>query len=371
MRARVKRLAALLLALAPLALPGCTLSVYNNYRDVGSLLVVQALGIDSRPGGVTLSAATGADASGREPVRLKASAGTLEAALEAIEAKSGAGRAFFAGTGAIVLGPAAAGEAARWLDAVARSKDLRLDTELYVIKNTEAAALLTGEDAPEDVFAALDALDTRLRTGGPAPAPTCADAARSLLESGAALAAAIELLDGEPVGAGFAVLGPDSLAGWLTGGAALGAGLFLGGPGTGVIELDCGAAVELAGADIGLEPVWDGGAPASLRVNVSVRAGVIEAPAGLALDSAGGRGLVEGELAGAVEEWVGSALGESVALGADFLGLGRELQTRYPGRFDAALWPEALSRLDCEVEVTAKILNVREYPVSPFGEGKA
>ena len=211
MRARVKKLAALLLALAPLALPGCTLSVYNNYRDVGSLLVVAGAGHRLPP--------RGRDAlGGHGRRRLGARAGAAEGLRRHAGGGPGGdrgqvrGRAgLFCGHGAIVLGPAAAGEAARWLDAVARSKDLRLDTELYVIKNTEAAALLTGEDAPEDVFAALDALDTRLRTGGPAPAPTCADAARSLLESGAALAAAIELLDGEPVGAGFAVLGPDSL----------------------------------------------------------------------------------------------------------------------------------------------------------------
>ena len=54
----------------------------------------------------------------------------------------------FSGTGAIVLGEAAAAETARWLDAVARSHQLRLDTELYVLRGDEAAELIAGQTRP-------------------------------------------------------------------------------------------------------------------------------------------------------------------------------------------------------------------------------
>ena len=60
----MRRAAVALAASALLALSGCTLSIYNSYRDIESLEVVQALGLDAAgDGGVLLSVATGADAS--------------------------------------------------------------------------------------------------------------------------------------------------------------------------------------------------------------------------------------------------------------------------------------------------------------------
>ena len=186
----MRQAAIALLAAALLGLSGCAQSIYNSYRDIESLEVVQALGLDSAAdGGVVLSVATGSDASGKEPVRLRQESVSLDGAMRDMEQLAGRGTLFFSGTGAIVLGTAAADEAPRWLDAVARSKELRLDTELFVLKSGEASELLTGEEAPEEVFASLSALADRVRSDGPSPVPTCADVSRALIASGAALAA--------------------------------------------------------------------------------------------------------------------------------------------------------------------------------------
>ena len=66
---------------------------------------------------------------------------------------------------------------------------------------------------------------------------TCADVSRALLSSGSSLATAIELTEGAdgkltPVTSGYAILTGSGLAGWLSEEEALGAGLFMGGPGT-------------------------------------------------------------------------------------------------------------------------------------------
>lgn len=89
------------------------------------------------------------------------------------------GSLFYSGTGAIVMGEKAADDAGRWLDAVARSKELRLDTELYVLKHGQAEELIAGDDAPEDVFADLSSLAKLVREDGPSPVPTCADVSRA------------------------------------------------------------------------------------------------------------------------------------------------------------------------------------------------
>lgn len=376
----MRQAAIALLAAALLGLSGCAQSIYNSYRDIESLEVVQALGLDSAAdGGVVLSVATGSDASGKEPVRLRQESVSLDGAMRDMEQLAGRGTLFFSGTGAIVLGTAAADEAPRWLDAVARSKELRLDTELFVLKSGEASELLTGEEAPEDVFASLSALADRVRSDGPSPVPTCAYVSRALIASGAALAAAVDTVSGTddklvPVPAGFAVLTPDGVAGWMEGDEALGAGLFIGGLGVNIVELSGGITVELAGTEVGIEPVWDGyGALTGIDVTVEVKGSVIEAPPGSDLDSEDSWEALGSELAELARGWVESVLGRSLELNADFLGLGRNIESAHPLKFASmpTEWEEAFPELEIRVSGSGRILNMREYADSPFEEVSA
>ena len=365
----MRKPAAALAALIFLSLAGCAGGVGQNYRDTESLEVVQALGIDLDGGSVTLSAATGADASGREPLRIKASGESMEAAMRALADEAGAGSLFFSGTGAVVLGEAAAAETARWLDGVARSRELRLDTELYVLRGAEAAELVAGSNGPEDVFAALDALAGRMERSGTGRTPTCADVSRSLAESGAAAAAAVRLEDGKILPAGFAVLTSSGPARFLSDEAAMGTALFLGGPGEAEVRLAGGVVCVLSGAELALEPVWAGdGSLARLEVSVSARGSVVEAPPDAALSSAADWSRLGRELGEAAAGWAEAALCECVSSGADFLGLGRTLAARCPEK--AAALPEGwLGSLRYSVSGEGKILSMREYAASPYGEG--
>ena len=369
---RHAKAAVLLLAAPLLALGGCTLSIYNNLREMESLEVVQALGIDAgEDGGVRLSAATGSDASGREPLRLSCEGSSFEGAMRELEALSGAGSLLFSGTGAIVLGESAAAQSGRWLDAVARSDQLRLDTELFVLRGDEAAGLIAGPDAPEDVFAALNALSRRMSEDGPASAATCTAVSRQLIEQGAALTAAVELEEGAdgkltPVPAGLAVLSSGGMTLYLTDGAAAGAGMFLDGPGTAVLELGGGVTAELAGAGIELEPVWDGEGLERLCLSVSISAGVIEAPPGTNLAAPGAWEALELELAETARGWTVSALEASRESGLDFLGLERELERRFPRRA-ASLGRDWPGSMEFSVTAEGRLLNAREFAVSPYG----
>ena len=72
----MRRAAALLLAGALLAGSGCTGGVGGTYRNIEELQIVEALGFDIDNGRVLASAATGRDASGREPCARAARAWT-------------------------------------------------------------------------------------------------------------------------------------------------------------------------------------------------------------------------------------------------------------------------------------------------------
>lgn len=364
----MRRACAAALGALMLALSGCTLSIYNNYRDIESLEVVRVLGLDAgEDGALRLSAATGADASGREPLRISGEGESLEGALRALDRLAGGGRLFFAGTGAIVLGEGAAGEASRWLDAVARSRELRLDAELYVLRGGSAGELICGAGAQEDAASALSALASRASEYGPAPVSSCAGVSRALIERGAAAATAIRLEAGADGGltavpAGFALLTDGGLAGYLDGEAAFGAGLFLGGPGTAALELGGGVTAEAAGAALGFVRLGD----ARLRIDVELRGSVAEAPSGADLSGGAAWAGLEAELAALAERSVLAAVEAQSRLGADFLGLARRLE-REGLDVPAARLPE----LEIEVSGRGKLINQREYARSPYPEEKA
>ena len=235
-----RALAVLLLISLFLPLSGCTLSVYNNYRELERLQVIETVGFDAAEGGgVKLSISAGRDASGREPVRASATAQSVTEAMQELQGLSRSDELFFSGTGCILIGEAAASETARWLELVARSDSLRLDTPVFAVIGGEASELVTeagGEDG--DITQIMQALISFAEKSGPARIYTCAEAARSLIENGAALIGSVRgTQDASKEGGltaeldGYAVLGSmGRLMGCIEGEDALGVGLFGSGP---------------------------------------------------------------------------------------------------------------------------------------------
>lgn len=370
--------ASLLIAASFLSLSGCTLSVYNNYHELERLQVIETVGFDStEDGGVTLSVSAGRDASGRKPLRASVDAPSVTEAMQKLQDLSRSDELFFSGTGCILLGEAAAAETARWLELIARSDSLRLDTPLFVVRGGDASELVTqagGEDG--DITQIMQALISFAEKSGPARIYTCAEAARSLVENGAALAGAVRgAEDASEEGGltaeldGYAILGGGGrLMGCIEGEEALGVGLYCGEPGRAALTLECGATAELAGGDVELTPVWGtDGTITGLDVHVSLDAIVMETLPGLDLASDEAREGVEDELARHAGGWIYNILNKSVSLGLDFLGLGQRLERENASRWRELPepWPELLPELELSVTSTAKLLNIREFAGAP------
>ena len=373
-----RALALLLLISLFLPLSGCTLSVYNNYRELERLQVIETVGFDAAEGGgVKLSISAGRDASGREPVRASTTAQSVTEAMQELQGLSRSDELFFSGTGCILIGEAAASETARWLELVARSDSLRLDTPVFAVIGGEAAELVTeagGEDG--DITQIMQALISFAEKSGPARIYTCAEAARSLVENGAALIGSVRgTQDASKEGGltaeldGYAVLGSmGRLMGCIEGEDALGVGLFYGEPGRAALTLDCGATAELAGGKVGLRPVTDSsGAICALEVAVFVEAIVMETLPSLDLGTDQARAQVEDELAERCGSWVYNILDKSIALGLDFLGLGQRLERENPQLWHSLPepWLKELPELELTVRSSAGLLNVREFADAP------
>ena len=260
---------------------------------------------------------------------------------------------------------------------MARSDSLRLDTPLFIVRGGEAAELVTqagGEDG--DITQIMRALISFAEKSGPARICTCADAARSLTENGAALAGAVRPAeDASEQGGltaeldGCAVLGPEGrLMGFIEGEDALGVGVFAGEPGRAALTLGSGATAELAGGSVELTPDWGAdGALRGLGVRVSVEAIVTETLPGLDLSDEALRSAVEEELASRAGGWVYNIINMSSELGLDFLGLGRRLELEHAARWRPLPepWERLLPELELEVRASARLLNAREFAKAP------
>lgn len=377
-----RALAVMLSLLVFLPVSGCTLSVYNNYRELERLQVIETVGFDAaEDGGVTLSISAGRDASGREPVRASASAQSVTEAMQELQDRSRSDELFFSGTGCILVGEEAAAETSRWLELIARSDTLRLDTPLFIVRSGEASELVTEAGGEEsDITQIMQALMHYAEKSGPARIFTCADAARSLIENGAALTGAVrEGEDASKEGSltaeldGYAILGGEGrLMGYIDGEDALGVGLYCGEPGRAALTLSEGVTAELAGGSVELVPTWgEDGSITALEARVSVDAIVLEALPGLELGSDEAREAIERELAGRASGWIYNILSKSVSLGLDFLGLGQQLERDDPERWHAmtAPWGAMLPELEITVSAGAELLNIREFAGAPDWSG--
>ena len=373
-----RSIAVVLMLCAFLPLSGCTLSVYNNYRELERLQVIETVGFDAaQDGGVVLSISAGRDASGREPVRASAEAQSVTEAMQQLQGLSRSDELFFSGTGCILLGEEAAAETARWLELVARSDSLRLDTPLFIVRSGEAAELVTEAGGEEgDITQIMQALISFAEKSGPARIYTCAEAARSLVENGAALVGAVrEGEDASKEGGltaeldGYAILGGGGrLMSYVDGEDALGIGLYCGEPGRAALTLDCGATAELAGGKVGLRPILDPDSRlAGLVAEVSVEALVMETTTQLDLSSDSAREELESELAQRAGTWVYNILNKNISLGLDFLGIGQRLEREQTELWRSLPepWKELLPELELEVRTSAEILNIREFAGPP------
>ena len=335
----MRRAAAFLLALALSGLSGCSRALLGNYRNIEELQVIQTLGLDGREGGVFVSFSTGRDASGREVVRMGAEGESISGAMQALQGYSVSGELFFSNTGYILLGEGAARDAGRYLDYIERASEIRLDTPLFVVRGAEAGPLVTaggGEDG--DITEIMSSLERFIERRAAGYLPTCADIARSLARSGAALVCAIapaRAPDGDyltAVSRGYAVLRDGELCGYVEGDAALAAAAFLGGAGEKYVEVD-GMTLKLISCGARMEPVWDGGELAGLEMALEVQASVIEARSERDLNDEQERSALEEALAGTAAGWMREVLDVSQGTGADFLGLGAELERCFPARW--------------------------------------
>ena len=219
---------------AALLLSGCSGgSIYTNYREVEQLTVIQTMGFDRSPDGITLSVSTGNSGGGSSEnssvTRMSATAGTISLAQDEMRDHSASEELFFAHSSYIVIGEDTAKQGiSPYLDYISRSVSLREGTPLFIIAGDTAKALVLGAGGEDyDVTNVLRSLERNIDHRGDLHIFTAANITADLNRRGACLVTAIECVDAKEliegadddeltaVPAGYAVIKNGKMAGIL------------------------------------------------------------------------------------------------------------------------------------------------------------
>lgn len=358
-----KWITALLLGLLLLPLGGCKgLDLLPYAREIEGAALMQILGLDAWEDGVAVSASTGVQNGDNKATVLSRRGRSISSALLDMQA-DGASYIFYGHVGQLLLGETLSRRDIRpVLDYVLRDIEMRLDTNLYLMRgNTAQEALSAGAEGGRSAAERLEAMEDDAGLISHATPRTVKQALEDLAATGSTFAPALELGEnGELTAVGYGILKDGRLAGWAEGNAARGINLLLGKVDADVVDLD-GAALRVVGAETSVRPAFEDGRLTGLEILCRVEANVSEEPPHSDMDDAEDRARMVRMLSGVEQARIENALSLAGELDADFLDLEDMACLAAPWSAQAVREQWDMSALEFHVEVQARIL--RGYDV--------
>ena len=411
----MKRFLSLLIIMCALpALSGCS-SIYSNYREIQQLMVVQTMGIDREKGGVQVSMAAAAEASGGGPRRMSAQGSTVTAAINRACKLSYEEEIFFSHVNHLLVGEAAAEEGLdTFLDYVSQSPTMRIDIPLYIVRGgTANQAVMEVGDSSKGISEVMQTVHESFASPSNSRVFTVADTINSLLRYGSALVCAVECVpssesvspgksasaqgggeqnaqqgeeqnpqqeegqnaqdktQGETplmaVPAGYAVIRDGKLCKFIEPEEAAAVGLLTGSlPITDITVTDRNgkdASLELNQGSAEITPVWGGkGQLKGLNIQAQVSASVLETDNWQQGNSNEYINHLTAQLESAVSQRLSSLLRTSMKLKADFLGLAGQVERKSPEnyRLMSQRFSELLPGLELQITVSGQLSHTND-----------
>lgn len=419
----MKRFLSLLIIICSLpALNGCG-SIYSNYREIQQLMVVQTMGIDREKGGVQVSMAAAAEASGGGPRRMSAQGSTITAAIDRAYKLSYEEEIFFSHVNHLLVGEAAAEEGLdAFLDYVSQSPTMRIDIPLYIVRGSTAnQAVMEVGDSSKGISEVMQTVHESFASPSNSRVFTVADTINSLLRYGSALVCAVECVpssesispeksesaqqsDGQntqegegqnaqqgeeqnaqeeegqnaqdktqgenplmAVPAGYAVIRDGKLCKFIEPEEAVAVGLLTGSlPITAITVTDRNgrnASLELNQGSADIVPVWGGkGQLKGLNIQAQVSASVLETDNWQQGSSSEYINHLTAQLESAVSQRLSSLLRTSMKLKADFLGLAGQVERKSPENYRllSQHFSELLPGLELQITVSGQLSHTND-----------
>ena len=366
----MKKTVCVILCVSLLPLSGCG-GLYENYRDVERLLVVDTMGLDRIPGGVKLSFAAAGTKQESDPELLTGTGENIERAAEQIRRLSFEEDLFLKHTDFMLFGEEAAKSGlSEHLAYLCSSQNIRMDLPLYIVREGEAAALMResgGED--RSISEILQGIGEYFRGRGDGHVFTVREVERSLLKRDSALVCALKLspasetTEDEAKTAefdGYAVLKGGRLLTYLDREQAVGVGFLTGNTGVCSVTVrdprGASAELHLNTGSCTVTPVWgEDGALRGLQISARVLADVTELHGGGSMSSSVYVRQLTGLLEETVAERINAVLRLSAELRIDLAGLAEEVERAAPEKYAklASPFEELLPTLETQVSVSA------------------
>ncbi len=341
-------------------------------REIEDLELIRTIGVDKAEDGVRVTLASareltsGEGERGGEAVVLSQSAGTVSQAAARMQS-FGSKSVFYGHIGSCLVGEDLAREGIRdYLDYVERNPEMRLETELYVVRSgtaNGAIAAMTGTGY--DINERLEFLQENADLAADTHPVTVRTFLVRTERSGSTVCPALRLTEHrEGDGAkgdyalrpdGYAVLTDGRLRGYLDGEAAYGTVLLMNEFAEDVVTVTApgGVRVALTVSDCRtrVRPEFDGdGNLTALRVAARIRAGVDEVEGRLDLQSRSVLDALSRSLEALERSRMEAALGPAGDWDADCFGLGARAALAAPFRWREEAWSPAAVPVIVEAE---------------------
>lgn len=366
----------LLCALLCLVLGGCSGKGYEDMREIESFEIIRTLGVDYENGMYTVTAASGSESGGDVTV-LTARSVTVARAMQKMQNYSTKKYIFFGHTANYLVGEAAAEhDLSACLEYVERGFDMRLDTNLFIVRGGTAEAAIAGaSEKGEGVTEHLLALEKDVQILSENRIVDCGEAAEELAADGCTVITAVSLWENEnvPVGenkkgvqvVGSAVIKDGRLAGYADVDTARGITLLTDRFVSDAAELPDGngsyMAVELTDGRTEYSARFGDGGIEKILIRAKLRGSISEMESPVDIYDERVLTEVERVLAKRELERIVNVIELSRRLDADFLELERELEMKHPLRLPAALKSDALPLAEHEIEVAVEVEVKRSY----------
>lgn len=398
----MKRALVLLLIICILPLYGCG-SVYANYREVEQLRVMQTMGLDLAPGGVSVTLAAAEDRSGSAPLCFSGTGESISAAIEAARLHSVEEDLFTGHLKHILIGEDAARQSIEpYLSYICRSPDARMDMPLFILRGATAQEAMSAVgNGEKGVSEALQAAQSKLDMQLGGHVFTAAEVLQRCARSGCALICALEYGPAaeekpaaeepdtqdtetddaetpenaaeEPAApekesafqttaaGSYAVIKDGKLREFIGPETALGVGFLTNTVGVRdlVVRDRFGAPVtlEISRGGTRLRPLWaEDGSLRGIEIYADVSAALLESGSA-SLSAVESADYLTGQLEAAVSDQIGAVLWIARNLEADFLGLADRIEQAAPleyRRMDQALGP-LLPTLELSIAVRGEL----------------
>ena len=372
----VKRiLCAFVIVAVMFTLTGCERSEMLT-REVENFELIRTMAVDKENGQIKLTASTGIGID-NQPGKIYTTTGaTVAEAMENLRRSYTRSEAFFAYTEHILIGQDAYDCLSTVLDLVSRSIDLRMDANIYIVRNSSAQELIQNcqgeQTTASDMLTSVVREVTRVNRGY---VYTCLDVISNLATDGCALITSIqtseskEKSDSAPeydvLPVGFAIVKEDEVVGFTDQAATAGTVMLNNISNMQTFSLgDITVQVTQTHTKITSDDFKN------IKVQVTAHAGVIEASGQVQLTDDSVREQLERKLATKLLQQIKQSLITAQQHGTDFCSIGNALEMQHPTAYRQIDWQQYFTQAKFDITIKANIQRTYDVydPVQLKGE---